>query len=508
MGELQDGKGLQNVVKIYLILSILAAIFYFSFLFNPENIGNIYLYILLVIAEIYIFVQSVGTWYTLLHIDEKSTPPGFRTFKRNIVQNEEIEGGVDVFITVAGEPLEILRPTLEAALKLKVKHNTYLLDDLGDRYTLNNKPYKELANELGVNYIKTRDNTQMKVGSLNYGLKKTKSKYFAIFDADFIPTENFLLETLPYFLDEKIGWVQTPQSFRENRNFLSRGLNDAVEAFYKFTMPGKNSFNAAMFVGTNAAFRREALESIGGFKFHHSEDVYTGYQLHQAGWKSVALPKKLALGLNPDDTTSMFKQSLRWSGGTLELFFHDSVFNKKLTLDQKLQYFITFSFYLYGVVILIMIILPIMYLLFGAKPLQSHGADWAIHYIPYFIFQFSTIALFASRLSFPAMIVSMNMYPVYIRGLINGFRRRHSKWVVTNLKKGKTTILTTLMNLYWHIVVIIISVIALVIGITNIREPLTFALSFFWVTLNLMLTLIFVRAAINADNKKNLYTTL
>lgn len=503
MRKSEQSKRLQNVVKIYLLFSIIAAVYYFSFLFNPINISNIYAYALLVVAEIYIFIQSVGTWYTLLHINENFKPTGFRKFKQSMLEKNDVDGKIAVFVTVAGEPLDILRETLVAAKKMKIKHTTYLLDDLGDMYRKQNAPYKELADELGVKYLKTYKNNLQKIGSLNYGLKKTKEKYFANFDADFIPSPNFLVETMPYFADESIGWIQTPQAFRELNNLLSKGASDAVEAFYQFTMPGKNSFNAAMFVGTNAVFRRSAIESIGGFQYHHSEDVWTGYCLHQAGWKSVAIPDKLAYGLCPDDTTSLFKQSLRWSGGTLEIFLHERVFKKNLSIDQKVQYFMTFSFYLYGIVILIMLLMPIIYLILGVKPLQSFGAEWAVHYIPYFIFQFSTIALFASRLSPSAIIVSMNLYPIYIRGLINAIRRKHSKWVVTNLRSdNKYSFLSSASALYWHIFIIFISLVALIIGFINVREPITTLIAAFWVVVNMILNLLFVFGAIKADKEK------
>jgi cellulose synthase (UDP-forming) len=161
--------------------------------------------------------------------------------------------------------------------------------------------------------------------------------------------------------------------------------------------------------------------------------------------------------LCPDDLSSLFKQSLRWSGGSLEIFLHERVFKKNLTPDQKVQYFMTFSFYMYGLVILIMLLMPIIFLVFGVKPLQSQGPDWAFHYIPYFIFQFSTIALFASRLSPSAIIVSMNMFPVYIKGFFNALRRKHSKWIITNSAKTNSVSLFSNINLlYWHFLLVFV----------------------------------------------------
>jgi len=505
--EERERKTLQNVVKVYLVASIAAALFYFTFLFNTNNISNPVLYILLVAAELYIFIQSVGTWYTLLHVDEnKYKNSKYRFLKRKIKEENSIEGGVGVFITVAGEDPAMLEQAIQYIKDLEIEHNTYVINDLKDEKDPRVIAYKKLTKKYGVNYIKTEGNTQQKAGALNYALARTSEKYFVNFDVDFFPKKNFLLETLPYFYDEHLGWVQTPQIFRDTNNVLAKGSAEAVEAFYDFVMPGKNAFNSALFVGTNAVFRRTALESINGYQYHHSEDVFTGYTLHQAGWKSLGIPDRLAYGLSPDDLASLFKQGLRWSGGSLEIFLYNSVFNKKLTLDQKFQYFTTFSFYMYGLVILGMIIFPLSYLLFGLKPLQSGGSSWALHYIPYFIFQFSTIALFASKLSPSAIIVSMNMFPVYIKGFVNAIRRKHSKWTITNSSKTKGVSLFSNVNLlYWHFLLVFISVLALVVGLLNIREPATFAISAFWVLVNMVLTVIFIylslKASLNVQSK-------
>lgn len=501
--EERERKTLQNVVKIYLIASIVAAIFYFTFLFNPNNISNPILYILLVCAELYIFIQSVGTWYTLLHVDEnKYKNSKYSHLKRKIKESNEVEGDVGVFITVAGEEPSILEESIQHVKAMDVKHNVYVINDLKDLEDPRTKAYEALCKKYKVNYIKTVGNTQQKSGALNYALARTTEKYFVNFDVDFFPKKNFLLETLPYFYDEQLGWLQTPQVFRDTNNILARGSAEAVEAFYDFVMPGKNSFNAGLFVGTNAVFRREALESINGFQYHHSEDVFTGYTLHQANWKSLAIPDRLSYGLSPDDLASLFKQGLRWSGGSLEIFLHERVFTKKLTLDQKFQYFTTFSFYMYGVVILLMVIMPICYLLFGLKPLQSGGSGWALHYIPYFIFQFSTIALFASKLSPSAIIVSMNMFPVYIKGFINAIRRKHSKWTITNSAKGSgVSIFSNINLLYWHFILVGVSIIALIVGFINIREPATYLISAFWVSVNMVLTIVFIYLSLKASLK-------
>jgi cellulose synthase/poly-beta-1,6-N-acetylglucosamine synthase-like glycosyltransferase len=51
--------------------------------------------------------------------------------------------------------------------------------------------------------------TGFKAGALKEGLKSAKGDFIAIFDADFVPSLNFLRETIPYFVDPELGMVQT-----------------------------------------------------------------------------------------------------------------------------------------------------------------------------------------------------------------------------------------------------------------------------------------------------------
>ncbi len=44
-------------------------------------------------------------------------------------------------------------------------------------------------------------------------LTKTNAEFVAIFDADFIPQRNFLIRTMGFFSDPKIGIVQVPHAF-------------------------------------------------------------------------------------------------------------------------------------------------------------------------------------------------------------------------------------------------------------------------------------------------------
>jgi len=86
-----------------------------------------------------------------------------------------------------------------------------VLDDSTDEtVTLASKVVEEYRKKgYNIKYIHRVDRTGFKAGALKEGLEVAEGEFVAIFDADFVPNENFLEETIPYFTDTKIGLVQT-----------------------------------------------------------------------------------------------------------------------------------------------------------------------------------------------------------------------------------------------------------------------------------------------------------
>jgi cellulose synthase/poly-beta-1,6-N-acetylglucosamine synthase-like glycosyltransferase len=83
-------------------------------------------------------------------------------------------------------------------------------DSTDDTVTVANKIIDEyLQKGYNIKYIHRIDRTGYKAGALKAGLEVCEGEFVAIFDADFVPNENFLEETIPYFTDSKIGLVQT-----------------------------------------------------------------------------------------------------------------------------------------------------------------------------------------------------------------------------------------------------------------------------------------------------------
>lgn len=249
---------------------------------------------------------------------------------------------VDVFVTSCGEDPSLIDSTLRAARDMRGQHNTWLLDDASSTQA------RKIADELGVGYLAREGNRDYKAGNLNNALSQTDGDIVVIFDVDHKPNPEFLERSLPHFVDSRIGFAQVMLTFSsQNRSWTSKAAIETTHEYFNLISPGKDAYNAASLMGSNALIRRSALEDINGYKPGLAEDLETSVALHAAGWHSVYVAEPLAPGLAPEDYRGFAKQQAKWSRGVME-----AAINAlrgpfwELNSSQKAAYLLRFSYYL------------------------------------------------------------------------------------------------------------------------------------------------------------------
>ena len=306
---------------------------------------------------------------------------------------------IDVLICTYNEPVDLLRKTVIAALELeynKSKLNIYLCDD-GNR-----KEIKKLSEEYGVNYITREDNKGAKAGNINNAFKLTNGELVVILDADMIVKSNFLIKTVEYFKDKDVAFVQVPQSYY-NTDMYQYNLNKYVpneqDFFMRDIQEARASINAVLHVGTNAVFRRDAIDAVGGFPtFSITEDMALGMRLQSNGYKSILVNEPLVLGLSATTLEESIKQRERWARGNVQVFKHDNpIFNRGLKWNQKIAYIDGLLYWFASVQKMVYIICPLLYLLFGIKTLDAKVSDILIFYLPYFFSQMLVIKIVSPK---------------------------------------------------------------------------------------------------------------
>lgn len=438
-------------LMMLVLIAVFGSLLYASFLLNPTNRGDTLPFILVVLAETFLIAQALLALWTVLASGYDPRNYGFHNAQEKLLSynpRQDFEGiamakaktipalklhgetvNIDIFITTFGEDIDIIRRTAIAAQVLLGRHATYILDD-GKSDTV-----RELANELGVDYIRRNGNDGAKAGNINNALTRSDGEFFVIFDADFVPDKMFLFETIPFFENPKVAFVQTPQYYDNLDNMISRGAGYMQHLFYSLILPGKNRFNAAFCVGTNVIFRRSSINEIGGmYQLSKSEDIWTSLRLHRKGFQSVYIPNVLAVGKTPETIKAYSKQQLRWATGGFEILFQARpLTDKKLTIDQRLQYFGTATYYFSGLAALFLLLLPPLQIFFNLTPvnLRISAIEWAIYYSGFYVMQILVAFYTMGGFRFQTLLLANSSFPIYVKAFFNALFHRDQTWQAT-----------------------------------------------------------------------------
>jgi cellulose synthase (UDP-forming) len=414
--------------KLLLSLNILLSLVYFVCVVWLFPIGNWPLFVLLVVSEVFHVWQVFGFIHTVWYR------------KRMKEFDARFQPHVAVFITVCGEPADIIESTIIAAKRMKYPHfSVYILNDGKVANRKNWQEAEEIAARQNVTCI-TRDIAGgAKAGNINHATALTDEPYIVVFDADHEPKSEFLQQTMGYFIDEKIAFVQSPQFYKNaDLNQVAGGAWEQQALFFGPLLKGKDTVNATFMCGTNMVLRRIALEEAGGMSEKSiAEDFLTSLLIHEKKWKSVYVDKVLAEGLAPEDFLSYYKQQFRWARGSLELLFsYNPLFRRGLTFAQKLQYLSSSSYYVSGIIVLINALLPLTYFFFGLKPLTINTMTLALIFLPYIFVILYTLQLTSNfTYTFRALSFSLGSSTIYLKALWHTLIRKKNGFAVTSKRK-------------------------------------------------------------------------
>ena len=178
------------------------------------------------------------------------------------------------------------------------------------------------AQGFDIKYLHRTDRTGYKAGALEEGLKVARGQFVAIFDADFIPSPDFLQKTVPHFHDPKVALVQARWGHvNADYSLLTKVQAILLDAHFVLEHGGRNRaghfFN---FNGTAGIWRREVIPAAGGWQHDTlTEDLDLSYRAQMLGWKFVFLPDLVAPAEVPVEMNSFKSQQHRWAKGSIQV---------------------------------------------------------------------------------------------------------------------------------------------------------------------------------------------
>lgn len=299
---------------------------------------------------------------------------------------------VDVFIPTYNESDAIVRRTAIGCQAIDYPNKTiYILDDT------RRPQMRQLAQELGCQYITRPDNTHAKAGNLNNALKQTHGELIAIFDADFVPFRHFLSRTVGFFQNLQTTLVQTKQDFY-NPDYHARNLgvehllpNDQ-ESFYGYIQPCWDVANSVICCGTSYVVRRTHLESVGGYYTRCCvEDLQTSFLMRTRGLRLIFLNETLSMGESTRTYADFIDQRLRWLQGNMEIHYcHDEVrFWQKLNWVQKSYVFSHLLCCFSPIFRLGFLLVPLLSAYLGVLPYIATLSEVVYYFVPFILLNFA-----------------------------------------------------------------------------------------------------------------------
>jgi cellulose synthase/poly-beta-1,6-N-acetylglucosamine synthase-like glycosyltransferase len=290
------------------------------------------------------------------HVDQSALPP------------------VTVQVPVYNE-LHVVERVIDRVAALdypRDKLQIQILDDSTDETTRLARARAALhrEREIDVAVLQRPDRDGFKAGALAWGLSQARGECIAIFDADFCPPSDFLIQTIPHFLTHpRLGMIQTRWSYlNAGYSSLTQAQVLALDGHFVVEQAARCRSGLLMsFNGAGGVWQRRCIEEVGGWQADTlCEDLDLSYRAQLAGWECLYLPTVEAPAEVPPQIAAFKRQQSRWAQGsvqTLRKLAGPILHTRRLGWGQKVMALVHLSSYLAHVLMVVLLLLSLPMLL-------------------------------------------------------------------------------------------------------------------------------------------------
>ena len=194
-----------------------------------------------------------------------------------------------------------------------VDETTALAEELVRRYR---------AQGINVDLFHRTDRTGFKAGALRASLHQATGEFVAVFDADFVPSADFLKRTVPHFsTNPRLGMIQTRWGHvNGDYSTLTRAQAIALDGHFVVEQTARNRSGLFMnFNGTAGVWRRTCIDDAGGWQIDTiCEDLDLSYRAQLRGWEFLYLPDVVVPAEVPPQMNAFKRQQFRWAKGSMQ----------------------------------------------------------------------------------------------------------------------------------------------------------------------------------------------
>ena len=232
---------------------------------------------------------------------------------------------VSLHLPIHNEPPMMVRKTLEALAKVDYPNIEVLVMDNNTKDPAVWEPVRDDCERLGpmFRFFHLENWPGFKAGAINHALEQTAddAEIIAVIDSDYVLSPDWLKCMVPYFDNENVGFIQSPQDYRDrDQSTFKSFCYWEYAGFFNIGMVQRNEYNAIIQHGTMTMIRKSALLEVGKWaEWCICEDSELGLRLYEAGYDSVYVKDSFGRGLMPDTMSGYMTQRFRWVYGAMQI---------------------------------------------------------------------------------------------------------------------------------------------------------------------------------------------
>ena len=356
-----------------------------SLLFTLIEITPILYLSILAVISLYGFHKVLMIWRFYKHKHKIAENRSVDAFTPQTLPSVTIQLPIFNELYVAERLLDAIAQIQYPANKLEIQ----ILDDSTDEtQQLCKEKAAQLEQQgLNISYIHRTHRKGFKAGALAYGLRHSTSELIAIFDADFVPSPNTLMNMVNHFADPTVGMVQARWShINRQYSLLTQIQALMLDGHFVIEQTARNRSGCFFnFNGTAGIWRERAIADAGGWQHTTvTEDLDLSYRVQLKGWRCIYLPHVVVPAELPMEMNAFKSQQFRWAKGASQVAkkLLSRLFRAPLPLYVKFEAFLHLTNNFNYLLLLVLLLLSLPYQIYVSEHQWQYGL---LIYIPIFL---------------------------------------------------------------------------------------------------------------------------